>query len=90
MVSLLWGPMWDHLGGRLAGTTQRDAVSSNGESLLSAQRVSLSGALESHPGWPKRSDTLLCVCVGFECASSLASARKLTQRCCRHAMLIVG
>ena len=34
MVSLLWGPMWDHLGDRLAGTTQKRGV-------LGAQMVSL-------------------------------------------------
>ena len=34
MVSLLWGPMWDHLGARLAGTTQKRGV-------LGAQMMSL-------------------------------------------------
>ena len=40
MVSLLWGPMWDYLGDRLAGTTER----STGESL---------GRSGESPGRPK-------------------------------------
>lgn len=40
MVSLLWGPMWDHLGDRLAGTTER----STGECL---------GRYGESPGRPK-------------------------------------